>query len=95
MVLEGCTDWDALNYVQGANTDDGSCLYAESFDSMVNGVSTTREYIYYAPEGMADNAPLVFVLHGYFGTAEGMYDISGFRELADQEGFGVVWPQGS
>ncbi|MDC3397422.1 alpha/beta hydrolase-fold protein [Flavobacteriales bacterium] len=94
VVLEGCTDWDALNYVQGANTDDGSCVYAESFDSMVNGVSTTREYIYYAPEGMADNAPLVFVLHGYFGTAEGMYDISGFRELADQEGFGVVWPQG-
>ena len=27
--FEGCTDWDALNYVQGANTDDGSCLYAQ------------------------------------------------------------------
>ena len=94
VVLEGCTEWDALNYVQGANTDDGSCLYAQTFESVVNGVSTTREYIYHAPEGMAENAPLVFVLHGYFGTAEGMYDISGFRELADQEGFGVVGHKG-
>ena len=55
---------------------------------------TTREYIYYAPANLEEGAPLVFVLHGYFGTAEGMYAFSGFRELAEAEGFGVVWPQG-
>ena len=94
VILEGCGDYDALNYIQGVTADDGSCIYAETFESVVNGVSTTREYIYYHPEDMQVGAPLVFVLHGYFGTASGMYDISGFKELADQEGFGVVWPQG-
>ena len=37
-------------------------------------------------------APLVFVLHGYFGTAAGMYDISGFgnwRTRRDLEWFGL------
>ena len=94
VVIEGCGDYDAVNYIQGVTVDDGSCIFADSFQSVVNGQSTTREYIYYAPENMESGAPLVFVLHGYFGTAAGMYDISGFRELADQEGFGVVWPQG-
>ena len=94
VVLEGCGDFDALNYIQGVTVDDGSCIYAQTFDSVVNGVSTTREYIYYHPEDMQAGAPLVFVLHGYFGTAASMYDFSGFKELADQEGFGVVWPQG-
>ena len=28
--------------------------YAQTFESVVNGVSTTREYIYHAPEGMAE-----------------------------------------
>lgn len=93
-VLEGCADEEALNYVQGVNTDDGSCVYGETFESEVNGVVTTREYIYYAPANLEEGAPLVFVLHGYFGTAEGMYAFSGFRELAEAEGFGVVWPQG-
>ena len=28
-VVEGCTDMDACNYDENANTDDGSCIYAE------------------------------------------------------------------
>ena len=92
--LPGCTDPMAFNYIQGSTEDDGSCGYVNTFVSEVNGVSTTREFVYYAPENMDFGAPLVFVLHGYFGTAVGMHDLSGFRELAEAEGFGVVWPQG-
>ena len=34
--LLGCTEPDALNFVQGANTDDGSCVLTETFEHTVN-----------------------------------------------------------
>ena len=37
---------------------------------------------------------LYVVLHGYSGSGLGMYTYSGFGEIADQEGFAVVFPQG-
>lgn len=94
-LLPGCTDPGALNFVQGATEDDGSCTYVETFSYSDDGSVLTREYIYYGPPGLESGAPLVFVLHGYSGSALGMYNYSGFRELADQEGFGVVFPQGA
>ena len=94
-LLPGCTDPEALNFVQGANSDDGSCAYIETFEFDDEGASSLREYIYYAPAGLEPGAPLVFVLHGYSGSGLGMYGYSGFREIADQEGFAVVFPQGA
>ena len=93
-LLLGCTDPEALNFVQGANTDDGSCAYVETFEFDDEGSSSMREYIYYAPVDMEPGAPLVFALHGYSGSGLGMYNYSGFREVADEEGFAVVFPQG-
>ena len=94
-LLPGCTDPEALNFIQGATVDDGSCAYVQSFSYEDEGTSLPREYIYYAPEGMEEGAPLVFVLHGYSGTGLGMYSYSGFRDIADEEGFAVVFPQGA
>ncbi len=94
-LLPGCTDPEALNFLQGATVDDGSCGYVETFGFSDGGVGQVREYIYYAPPGMEVGAPLVFVLHGYSGSGLGMYNYSGFREVANQEGFAVVFPQGS
>ena len=94
-LLPGCTDPEALNFLQGATVDDGSCTYVETFAVNDEGSSLLREYIYYAPEGMELGAPLVFVLHGYSGDALGMYTFSGFLEVANQEGFAVVFPQGA
>ena len=94
-LIPGCADPEALNYMQGATVDDGTCTYSEGFSYSDNGVSINREFIYYAPAGMEPGAPLVFVLHGYGGDGLGMYTFSGFRELADEEGFGVVFPQGA
>ena len=54
-----------------------------------------REYYYYEPTTAPDNCPLVFVFHGYSGSAEGMIQWSGFNDLADEYGFAVCYPQGT
>ena len=51
-----------------------------------------RTYRLYLPEGVPDNAPLVFVLHGYGGNFN--LDRYGMNEAADRHGFAVCYPQG-
>lgn len=53
-----------------------------------------REYIYYHPGDAPANCPLVFVCHGYSGSASGIMDYSEFNTLADEYGFAVCYPQG-
>jgi len=53
-----------------------------------------RDYIYYHPNSAMPNCPLVFVCHGYTGTAQGIMDYSEFNALADEYGFAVCYPQG-
>lgn len=57
-----------------------------------------RSYWVHLPpaQKMASPAPLLFVLHGGGGTAKGMpgFTFGRFNELADQDGFIVVYPQG-
>ena len=54
----------------------------------------TREYYLHIPDSIQDDAPLVFVLHGYGGTAWGIRGYSGMIEVADEYGFAVCYPQG-
>lgn len=58
----------------------------------------TRNFILHVPERLAeyDKVPLLFALHGGGGTAKGMIRLTKrrFNELADREGFLVVYPQG-
>ena len=51
-----------------------------------------REYFLYIPESLQANAPLVFVLHGYYDTGNGWVDK--FQYFADQYGFVVCAPTG-
>jgi polyhydroxybutyrate depolymerase len=56
-----------------------------------------RSYVVYIP-GSIDRSkpvPLVFVLHGGTGNAESAIRMSGFNQVADQNGFGVVYPNGT
>ena len=55
----------------------------------------TREYIYYAPANLAPKAPLVMVLHGFTSNAERIMEYSGMNEIAKENGFAVVYPQGT
>ena len=56
----------------------------------------SREFLYYAPPGLARGASIVFVLHGSMGRAAGMREATafGFERIAAGEGAIVVYPQG-
>jgi polyhydroxybutyrate depolymerase len=57
-----------------------------------------RSYHIYVPQGYSRNTavPIVLVLHGGGGTGEGMVKLTGgrFNELAERDGFIVVYPDG-
>ena len=50
-----------------------------------------RHFVMYLPDGLAEDAPLVFVLHGYGGK---IWRENPLIHVADKEGFGVCIPQG-
>jgi polyhydroxybutyrate depolymerase len=55
-----------------------------------------RGYVLYLPRGYQRTrpVPLVLVLHGGGGRARGMARHTGFSDLAEREGFAVVYPEG-
>ena len=53
-----------------------------------------RQYYLYLPDDLTEDAPLVFVLHGYSGDALGIMNYSGMNQVADDNGFAVCYPQG-
>ena len=54
-----------------------------------------RDYIYYEPNNLQANAPLVFVAHGYTGSHTGIMNYCGMNDIADQNGFAVCYPKGT
>ena len=55
----------------------------------------TRQYIYYEPENLNQQMPLVFVMHGYTGDANSIRNYSQMNDFADQYGFAVCYPRGT
>jgi polyhydroxybutyrate depolymerase len=57
---------------------------------------TTRAYTLHVPAGYSGDTPVALVLdfHTMSWSAQQEETNSGFKELSDQEGFLVVWPQG-
>ena len=54
-----------------------------------------REYIIHVPENLNQDSPIVFVIHGYTGSAEGIAAYTGMNNIAEREGFIAVYPQGT
>ena len=54
-----------------------------------------REYIIHAPSNINQDSPLVFVIHGFTSSAETIMTYSGMNDIANREGFIVVYPQGT
>jgi polyhydroxybutyrate depolymerase len=55
----------------------------------------TRQYIYYEPETLNEQMPLVIVMHGYGGDANSIKNYSSMNQFADQYGFAVCYPRGT
>ncbi|MDX1417374.1 MAG: hypothetical protein R3293_24430 [Candidatus Promineifilaceae bacterium] len=53
-----------------------------------------RAYIVYVPPRVQDPAPAVFMFHGSSGDGAQFYQISGWKEKADEQGFVAVFPTG-
>lgn len=68
-------------------------LAAQTTGSLVFG-GLTRSYIVYAPPATGTPLPLVLVLHGLTQTAQGIMAFSNFNEVAAEQGFVAVYPNG-
>jgi polyhydroxybutyrate depolymerase len=55
-----------------------------------------RTFISYLPAGLNPSTPvpLVYVFHGANQSGQGLYDMTEYAKLADQEGIAVVFPDG-
>lgn len=87
-VLAGCTPYLKDGPVVGPKTYRVAAgVRTQAFD---------RYYNLHIPAGFQPDrpVPLVVVVHGAFDTAEGMARFSGFSDLADREGFVVMYPEG-
>ena len=57
-----------------------------------------REFIQYIPQSInenGENAPIVFVLHGYTSYDDWIFDYSNFQTQADEHCFILIYPQGT
>ena len=54
-----------------------------------------RQYYLYIPDSIKQEAPLLFVFHGYSSNASTIMNSSGFNEIAEENGFAVCYPQGT
>jgi len=57
----------------------------------------SRTFVYYLPSNWAvgDNVPLMILLHGLTQTGAGVMDITQFNQIAEQEKFIIVYPDGN
>ena len=62
------------------------------FNMVIDGVE--RNFLIHVPESYSqeEKVPMVFMLHGSTGTGQRFYNISGWVQMAEQEGFIAVFP---
>lgn len=74
---------------------EGSATDLASGQYDIQSGALTRSYLLHVPKQLTHPAPLVIVMHGYTGSADSIMSYSGMNEVADEEGFVVVYPQGT
>lgn len=78
-----------LSFVPGVFSQSGDAEFIFEVDGRL------RVYYLYLPEKLPENSPLVFVLHGYGGSAKEIIEYFGMNKVADENGFAVCYPQGN
>jgi polyhydroxybutyrate depolymerase len=77
----------------GMDDEGGGAADMTEHEVAVNGVQ--RAYYVHVPQNVGHPAPVVFVFHGGGGRPQGIARKSNMDEVADQNGFVVVYPEGS
>jgi polyhydroxybutyrate depolymerase len=56
----------------------------------------TRTFVHYAPSTLSANepAPVVIAAHGWLQSGQAMFDLTRYHEVADREGFVLMYPDG-
>jgi len=88
---EGLMNTNENVYTPGQVTAATYRLYDKNLEMVVN-----REALVYVPSSYDPSVPtpVVIALHGGTGTSEQMMNYTGLNEVAEAEGFIVVYPQG-
>ncbi len=95
-IIKGVIITPLMLVLFACNKSDDVCAGNE--DALIlNHNGLNREYILYQPQGHDGTSPLPVVLnfHGYGGFAADHMQYADMRNLADQENFILVYPQGS
>jgi polyhydroxybutyrate depolymerase len=53
----------------------------------------SRTFLLHLPDNLKNNAPLVFVIHGYGDSANGIRNFTKMDSIADKNGFAVCYPE--
>lgn len=71
----------------------GVSAFAIDVNGTINSNGISRSFALHAPgTAVAEDLPVIFVLHGDGGTGAGIKGYSGFDAVADAEGFIAVYP---
>lgn len=76
----------------GSSGEDESALRGAGRDGQIEVDGRQRLYRIYVPERVQEPAPLVIAMHGNGTDRNSFADKSGFDEVADREGWLVVYP---
>jgi polyhydroxybutyrate depolymerase len=79
----------------GSTCGTGASMRGLTMRSTMVG-TVTRTYLAYLPTSISPTTPIpfVYVFHGFTESGEDMYNITGYAQLAESEGFAVVFPDG-
>ena len=72
----------------------GYCGYLPD-EFIFNHNGQEREYLLYIPDSITENAPLILLMHGFTGSAEGIFSYAGMNTIAEEHGFAVCYPNGT
>ena len=100
-LLIACSDSDPKSTDPTEDLIDEEEITESSIEPPENGLNTfeyddlERQFRIHIPENLPEEAPLVIVIHGYSSAAEVLEGYSGMNALGEEEGFVVVYPQGT
>lgn len=67
--------------------------FANTTGNTFNIDGRSRKYLLHLPDNLKNDAPLVFVIHGYGDSSKGMHEFTKMDSIADKYGFAVCYPE--